>query len=296
MDLIEVFERFPTQESCISHLESVRWNNTPQCPYCKSVKQTPLKKEHRYHCNNCNTSFSVTVATIFHGTHLPIQKWFFAVSLILNAKKGISARQLARHLHVNRNTAWRISMKIRDAMFEPEQRGILQGLVEMDETYIGPKRPRRTKKEMMNGTKRPKTQLGTKKTPVVGIVERYGNIRVKVFNKKRVNFKRLSQLVRDNVDLEKSVLLTDQARYYNRMRNLLPHHTVNHSIEYARGWIHTNSIESFWALLKRGIVGQFHKVSVKHLHKYVNEFAYRYNNRDNDEVFEQTIQRALGVA
>jgi transposase-like protein len=123
MDLIAICERFPKQEDCISHLESIRWGDKPRCPYCKSEKQTPLKQEHRYHCNN---SFSVTVGTIFHKTHIPIQKWFFAVSLILNAQKGIPARQIGRHLHVNRNTAWRISMKIRDAMLEPEQRGILQ--------------------------------------------------------------------------------------------------------------------------------------------------------------------------
>lgn len=265
MDLIEIFERFPTQKSCLSHLESIRWKNTPKCPYCQSDNQTPLKKEHRYHCNNCNTSFSVTVGTIFHKTHLPIQKWFFAVSLILNAQKGISARQLARHLHVNRNTAWRISKKIREAMFEPEQRGILQGLVEMDETYIGPRKLRKTNKEKTNDkSKRAKKQLGTNKTIVVGIVERCGKVGAKVMHRKSITYKRLSQLVRDNVDLKKPVLVTDQARYYNHMRKILPHHTVNHSIEYARGWIHTNYIGSFWALLKRGIVGQFHKVSTRH--------------------------------
>ncbi len=287
MDLIEIFEKFPTQESCIVHLEAIRWNNKPICPYCYSDKQSPLKKELRYHCNNCNRSFSVTVRTIFHRTHLQMQKWFFAVSLILDAKKGISARQLARHLNVNRNTAWRISMKIRDAMLEPEQRGILQGLIEMDETYVGGK-PRK------DGTKH-KRGRGTSKTPVVGMRERNGKVIAKVMKKENINFKKLSMLVRENVDLEKSILVTDEARFYNRMSNLLPHKSINHSVEYANGWIHTNSIESFWALLKRGIVGQFHKVSVKHLHKYVNEFAYRFNNRDNKNVFEQTLKRALGV-
>ena len=119
MDIISIFELFPTQQACIEHLEQVRWQGKPRCHYCKSVNQTPMPKEHRYHYNNCNTSFSVTVGTIFHKTHLPIQKWFLAVSIILNAKKGISARQLGRHLKVHRNTAWRISMKIREAMFEP---------------------------------------------------------------------------------------------------------------------------------------------------------------------------------
>ncbi|MDP8208957.1 MAG: IS1595 family transposase [Candidatus Electryonea clarkiae] len=134
MNIISVFETFPTQESCIAYLESVRWKDKPLCPYCKSPKSTALPKELRRHCNTCNASFSVTVKTIFHHTHLPLQKWFLAVSLILNAKKGISARQLARDLQINKNTAWRISMKIRDAMNERWQRELLTGMVEMDET------------------------------------------------------------------------------------------------------------------------------------------------------------------
>lgn len=294
MDIIEIFEKFPTQDSCIEYLEKVRWNGIPRCPYCKSDKQTPMKTEHRYHCNNCNTSYGVTVGTIFHKTHLPLQKWFLAVILILNAKKGVSARQLARHLKVNRNTAWRISMQIRNAMYEPEQRNVLQGLIEMDETYIGGK-PRKTKKQESNGFNFP-TGGGTNKTPVVGMVERYGKIRAKVMKKGNVKFKKLSQLVRDVVDLDKSILITDEAKYYKRMRNLLPHKTINHGISYADGWIHTNSIETFWALLKRGIVGKFHKVSLKHLPKYLNEFCYRQNHREHTDVFGLTIQKAIGVA
>ena len=116
MDIITIFQKFPTQESCIKHIESVRWNNQPICPYCKSPNKTSLIKENRYHCNNCNTSYSVTVGTIFHHTHLPLQKWFLAISLILNAKKGISSRQLARDIKVNHKTAWSIQMRIRKAM------------------------------------------------------------------------------------------------------------------------------------------------------------------------------------
>jgi transposase-like protein len=247
MDIIEIFEDFPDQKSCLTLLESLRWQDKPKCPYCKSVNQTPLKKEHRYHCNSCNTSFSVTVGTIFHKTHLPLQKWLLAISLILNAKKGLSARQLGRHLKINRNTAWRISMKIRDAMYEPEQRNLLQGIVEMDETYVGARRPRKTQRQRMEG-KNFKGGQGTKKIPVIGIVERYGKVRAKVVKRRPVTHKKLSQLVRDSVDLEKSILVTDESRLYRRMNRLLPHKSVNHSIEYANGWIHTNSIESFWAL------------------------------------------------
>lgn len=139
MNIIEIFEQFPTNEDCITYLEIIRWNNEPTCPYCNSKNTTKAKDELRHHCNNCNTTFSVTVGTIFHHTHLPIQKWFLAVTLILNAKKGISARQLSRNLNVNKNTAWRISMQIRNAMLEKEQRELLTGIVEADETYIGGK-------------------------------------------------------------------------------------------------------------------------------------------------------------
>jgi len=143
MNTVEVFKRFPTQEDCVSYLEQVRWGDAPKCPYCGSDNSTPLPNEKRHHCNNCNTSYSVTVGTIFHRTHLPLQKWFLAISLILNARKGISARQLARDIEVHRNTAWRISMKIREAMSQRHQRELLTGLVEMDETYIGPRKPRK---------------------------------------------------------------------------------------------------------------------------------------------------------
>jgi transposase-like protein len=116
MNIISIFRQFPTQESCIKHLEQARWGNNPICPYCGSDKTNPLTKELRHHCNGCRKSFSVTVGTIFHDTRLPMQKWFLAILLILNAKKGISARQLARDLEVNKDTAWSMGMRIRDAM------------------------------------------------------------------------------------------------------------------------------------------------------------------------------------
>jgi transposase-like protein len=128
MNLIEIFELYPDQGSCIEHLEQVRWHGKAICPYCQSPKNTSLPEEKRHHCNTCNTSFSVTVGTIFHHTRLPLQKWFLAVTLILNAQKGISSRQLARDLKVNKDTAWRISMKICEAMSEQEQRNLLTGI------------------------------------------------------------------------------------------------------------------------------------------------------------------------
>lgn len=162
MDIVKIYKLFPTQNDCMVYLEKVRWDNEPTCPYCKSKNTTSMLKKQRYHCNNCNTSYSVTVRTIFHKTKLDLQKWFLGISLILNAKKGISARQLARDLNVNKNTAWYMSMRIRRAMIE--DRELMNNFVEMDETYVGGK-PRKGDEPYKRGRR-------TKETPVVGIVER----------------------------------------------------------------------------------------------------------------------------
>src|SRR5271157_363856 len=137
MNIVAIYKKFPTAADCIAHLERVRWNDKPACPYCKSDRTTRMPAESRHHCNACNTTFSVTVGTIFHHTHLPLQKWLLAVSIVLNANKGLSARQLARDLQVNRNTGWRMGMQVRKAMGEREQRELLTGVIETDETYIG---------------------------------------------------------------------------------------------------------------------------------------------------------------
>jgi transposase-like protein len=135
MNIVRIYELFPTESDCITHLENVRWKGKPVCPYCGSDRATSAPAVQRYHCNNCKTSFSVTVGTIFHHTHLLFQKWLLAVSIVLNAKKGLSARQLARDLEVNKNTGWRMGMQIRKAMAEREQRELLSGVVQMDEIH-----------------------------------------------------------------------------------------------------------------------------------------------------------------
>ena len=153
MNIVKIYEQFPANDDCIAHIEKVRWGDTPKCPYCKSSNSTPMPKEKRYHCNNCSTSYKVTVGTIFHHTHLPLQKWFLAIALILNAKKGIAVRQLGRDLNVNKDTAWRMEMKIRQAMTQYEQRKLLTGIVDADETYIGGK-PRKDNVTKSGGNKR----------------------------------------------------------------------------------------------------------------------------------------------
>lgn len=291
MNLVEIFELYPTEDDCISHLEQLRWDNNPRCPYCNSTNSTNLKQEKRYHCNTCNTSYSVTVGTIFHNTRLPLQKWFLALCLILNARKGLSARQLARDLKVNKDTAWRISMKIRDAMFDRGQRELLTGLVEADETYVGGK-PRKHHPDDKNHPR----GRGTKKTPVVGLIERGGKVHAEAVDKGSLNMKKLTALVRRNVDIATTTLITDEFGGYLGIKQIMPHRVIRHHHWYVDGDIHTNNIESFWALLKRGIIGQFHKVSLRYLPCYINEFCYRFNHRNNDSVFELTLRRGLGVA
>jgi hypothetical protein len=191
------------------------------------------------------TVFSVTVDTIFHHTHLPLQKWFLAISLVLNAKKGISARQLGRDLEVNKNTAWYMSMRIRNAMFE--QGELLKGIVEMDECYIGGN-PRK------GGPPR-KRGRGTPKAPVIGIIQRGGKVVARHVDKAKLNSRSLAKFVRENVDIAESALVTDEFTGYVTIKTFMPHFVINHKVCYADGEIHTNTIEGFWGLLKRGIYG-----------------------------------------
>ena len=281
MNIIEIFKKFPTQNDCIKHIESVRWKSKSVCPYCKSDRTT--KAEKRHHCNCCNTSFSATVGTIFHHTHLDLQKWFLAITLMINAKKGISSRQLARDIEVNKNTAWRMQMQIRKAMNEHET--LLKGIVEMDETYVGGK-PRK-------GDKKPRKRgRGTTKTPVVGIVERKG----RVFARKQslLTFKGLKNTAKKHIDFENSILMTDDYKGYIPFKKIITHKTVNHSAkQYVDGNIHTNTIEGFWSLLKRGITGQYHTLSDKWLNKYITEFCFKYNHRTNKNTFDLLLNNAV---
>ena len=287
MNIIDIYKTFPTQNECIKYLEKLRWKNKPICPYCNSDNSTPRPKEKRHNCNNCNTSYSVTVRTIFHKTKLDLQKWFLAIALILTAKKGISARQLARDLGVNKNTAWYMGMRIRRAMIE--QRELMNGFIEMDETYVGGKPRKGWNKKPTAKNKRGR---GTKKTPVVGMSKRGGDVYAKVQHK--LTAENLSRLVRENIDINQATVITDEFKGYIRLKKFVNHEVINHQVCYVDGDVHTNNIECFWSLLKRGIIGQYHKVSIKYLNKYINEFCYRHNNRNNPTLFYSTILKALG--
>lgn len=292
MNIIQVFKQFPTQESCIKHLELARWKGEPVCPYCGSKNTNPLVKELRHHCNGCRKSFSVTVGTIFHDTRLPLQKWFLLISLMLNAKKGLSACQAARDIEVRRATVWSMMHRIRKAMVDNGE--LLTGIVEMDETYVGGK-PRKGNKDDDDDNTPSLRGRGTKKIPVVGMVERQGNVKASKATKDTLKSKDLNELIRKHINPNESVLITDEYKGYNKAASILPHARINHSKEYVNGLIHTNTIESFWAIVKRGIVGQYHRVSAKYLDMYLDEFCYRYNARENDGaiLFSDTLANML---
>lgn len=298
MNIAEIFKKYPTQEACLAHLETVRWKDKPACTYCDSIhvgKHTEKNKV-RWQCHDCRRSFSVTVGTIFHNTHIELQKWFLLIALMMNAKKGLSAYQAARDIELRRPTVWSMMHRIRKAMVSDGK--LLAGIVEMDETYIGGK-PRKGNKrdDDIDGGNTSIRGRGTKKIPVVGMIERGGKVKAKLVSKNELKSCDLKALIREGIDTDNAVLITDEYRGYRNINPILPHTRINHSKEYVRGMIHTNTIESFWSLVKRGIIGQFHKVSAKYLDKYLDEFCYRYNMRNFTQGFgfDNTVGRMLGV-
>lgn len=292
MSIVSTLKKFPNQEACIAYLEQARWNGKPICPYCASENTNHLVSQLRHHCNGCRKSFSATVGTIFHDTRLPLQKWFLAIDLILNAKKGLSSCQLARDLDVRQATTWSMGHRIRKAM--KQDTGLLSGIVEMDETYVGGKPRKEAKKKDDNDDDKGNPRgRGTKKECVVGMIERNGRVKAKNVEKTALKAKDIRELVRANVDMNNTTLITDEYRGYATMRRIISHLQINHQKEYANGMIHTNSIESFWAILKRGIIGQFHKVSKEYLNAYIDEFCYRFNGRKNPDLFDDLVGRML---
>lgn len=291
MNLLQLFTKFQDNQQATEYLEQIRWSEEVICVYCNSNKTCRHKEQNktRWQCWNCKKSFSVTVGTIFHHSHVPLNKWFMLIALMLNAKKGLSSLQASRDLGLRPMTTWSMMHRIRRAM-ATDQGKLLKGIVEMDECYIGGK-PRKENKKDDDDSKGNPRGRGTKKEAVVGAVERSGNVKIEQISKTMLNAKGLMAFVRKNIDTAETLLV----KAYNNMNKTVAHYSINHSNEYVRGYIHTNTIESFWAILKRGIIGQFHKVSKKHLQKYLDEFEYRYNRRDLEtkDVFNNLLMRAV---
>ena len=214
MNLIAVMQRFPDQTSCIEHLESVRWGDKAYCPHCGSIdvirkKEIGTRWIGRWHCHDCNASFKVTAGTVFHGTKIPLQKWFLAISLIGNGKKSLSSHQLARDLELNQKTAWYLITRVRSEMGK-KGKALLQGIIEADETYIGGKSRRPGKYKDKEPAKRGR---GTKKTPVIGAVQRGGKVVAEVA--KGLTGRAILEFIRSAVNIKNSKLITDEFKAYN---------------------------------------------------------------------------------
>ena len=278
MNLVRLIERFQSEDKCRAYLEALRWPDGPVCPRCEGTSVSKLADRHQYECNarSCRYQFSVTAGTLFHDSHLPLWKWFLAIYLMGESKKGISAKQLQRMLHVSYKTAWYLAHRIRDAMGDDEQ-PLLRGIVEVDETLIGGHR------------KGYGANYRGNKATVAGAIQRGGEIRLRLVPNARKGT--LEGFIRANVADEAEAIFTDELRSYDGVGDAnTRHETVQHSTEeWVRGSVHTNTVESAWSLLKRSVVGTYHQISVKHLDAYLGEFEFRFNGRENPYLFRDTL-------
>jgi hypothetical protein len=281
---------FPDEDACDAYLVARRWPNGVICPRCGSDRTYPLKTmKFKWECPDCSAGgyrFSNIAGTIFENTNVDLRVWFQVIHLMLTSKKGMSARQIHRHFGFGSyKTAWYMCHRIRAALVEKDF-DKLGGIVEVDETFVGGKAKNKHIGKGRNGPGR--GGLGSGKTPVVGAVSRKGNVVARVID--TVSSEVLSKFVLEAVSEKVSLLVTDEWIGYRQVGKLYPHEIIKHTHgEYVVGAVHTNTIEGFWSIFKRGVVGTFHKVSKKYMPLYVAEFQFRYNNRQNVDIFGSAI-------
>ena len=280
MNLVKLIANFGSDSKCRDRLTELRWPAGVACPRCASGNASKIATREQFWCRECEYHFSVTTGTIFHDSHLPLSKWFLAIYLMTESKKGISALQMKRTLDIAYQTAWHLCHRIRAAMRDANCE-LLKGIVEVDETYVGGK-----VKGMGRGYR-------GNKSIAIGAVQREGKIRLQVIQ--NANKETLRQFIKDNTDPKTEAIYTDQLPAYVGIADSnTRHESVNHSIEeWVRGDVHTNGIESVWSLLKRSIIEAYHKVSMKHLDAYLDELEHRFNNRKNEFIFRDTLTKLV---
>jgi transposase-like protein len=287
-NLPELIERFGSEDKCHAYLEELRWPDGVKCPRCDSDKISRIKARRQFDCDACRYQFSVRVGTLFHDSKLPLWKWFLAVYVMGESKKGVSANQLKRMLGVSYKTAWYLCHRIRAAMHD-ESAPLLRGIVEADETYVGGKlRP-----GAYQTAREAKQHRLDNKTVVLGAVERGGQVRLRIAPD--ASSESVKGFLGDVVHDDAEAIYTDAHRSY---RGIGDHNTrhewVDHSKdEWVHGQVHTNTVESVWSLFDRSVIGAYHKLSVKHLPAYLDEAAFRWNNRENPFWFRDTILRLV---
>lgn len=302
---VQMLDVLKDETACRLFLEDLRWNGTPVCPHCGSVNENHYKLKTKgefkgqYKCKDCRERFTVTVGTMFEGSHIPLRKWFIATYIFSAHKKGISSLQLGRDLGITQKSAWFVLSRLR-ANFQPNPELVFEGIVEADETFVGGKNANRHANKKIEGSQ---GRSAADKTPVIGLAQKqvveYVVRPHKVIPGKMIKEKIVTQpsLVSCNVVADTSAetlqpillsqvkadskIVTDAYRSYIGLAKNFDHVSIKHTDgNYITiGEDHTNTIEGFWSLLKRGIIGIYHNVSPKHLDKYCDEFVYRYNSR-----------------
>lgn len=293
----KMLEALPTDTACREYLEQIRWNGTPTCHHCGSVNEKHyrlnVKGEFKglYKCKDCKERFTVTVGTMFEGSHIPMRKWFIALYIFSSHKKGISSHQLASDLGITQKSAWFMLGRMREA-FSTNKPKDLGCVIQADESFIGGKNKNRHEDKKVRESQGRSVK---DKTPVFGMVGSKGQVHtVVVSDTKSTTLKPIIEaMVKDG-----SIVVTDEWHAYKGLSKNYAHVVINHKEnEYVRGAFHTNGIENFWSHLKRGIYGIYHHASSKHLHRYCDEFSFRYNARkqSNSERFNHTINNASNI-
>lgn len=297
--ITHLLDTFKDEKTCIEYYEKLRWNGNPVCPFCES--ENPYKTNRGYKCSNseCHKKFTVKIGTIFENSKIPFRTWFACIYLATTSKKGISSVQLSTQLGITQKTAWFVLHRIREMLKNqaPEMLGE-NNPVEVDEAYIGGREENRHTKKRRSDIDSDRANDGTvynKKKVVVGLIERDGKVILKHVS--NASTKNMVGFIKKHVP-EGRIIYSDEHKAYSELKHNYTHNTIIHSLRiYVSGDVHTNTIENFWSVLKRGLYGIYHSVSDKHLERYLNEFASRFNSRDlkADERFNEFLKDSQGA-